>query len=355
MLIQFDPKKVRFQKVKIKRVSTALGGSISLLDEEHLQKTGKERFHTYDIPLSLARMFIVKHKISNFIVPHEGCVMWYDNQIVSVEKSQLNQRLVKTGIDNAYVEWTSTIEKHFNSIQHLFVNDEWYFDGLYVYQFSSKDLFKEISKGIPLDLTGKFRGVPVRSVHLTHLNLDLPKVEERFCISFFINKDTYSISPPIWKTLNTNALLVNDTDDRTEKTSLISSFHEIDNRISVNVNFALKAAKDIAEQFGYQYIQPLQLPELMLSLNTINLPSLPKEVKSTTAIGIEFTHCLAWLLGLLTKCQSLQQFLVVRQLIKYLLTKGYFWKKQVEKRKWFLTPDKVPPKLDIDLHNQSID
>jgi hypothetical protein len=102
------------------------------------------------------------------------------------------------------------------------------------------------------------------------------------------------------------------------------SFDDINSHLSVNLNFALKAGAEVGALFGYDAIQPLQLPRLMVELRTVNLPNIPNTVKSTYDIGVSFTHSLAWLLGMTRKADTLETLLVVRSLMKYLTQRGVF-------------------------------
>jgi hypothetical protein len=62
----------------------------------------------------------------------------------------------------------------------------------------------------------------------------------------------------------------------------------------------------------------------MIELHTVNLPNIPKQVKATYDIGIQFTHTLAWLLGLSRKANTIDTYVMMRSLLKYLTTKGIF-------------------------------
>jgi hypothetical protein len=334
MLIKFDPTKVRFQNVKIKRVTTALGGSMSVLDEAHFEKTGKEVFHKVNIPMSLARMFKVKYKITQFMVPHEGVIMYYDDMVISIEKATTNERFAES-FDGVIRKWTSNCETYYADASQQYFKDnpvDWYFDGLYVYNFHGEDLKGLVKRSKWLDAHGKFRAIPVQSLHFTHLNFKPTEERTRMCVAAVVSDDVFSVSAPIWTSLGEKATRTADVDDDDGgKTSLISSFKGIDTHVAVNLNFALRAARELADQFGYEAIQPLQLPKMMIQLKTVNVPRLPKEVKSTTDIGLKFTHGLSWLLGLQYNATDPKQLLVIRQMIKYLMTKGYFWKEKTKK------------------------
>jgi hypothetical protein len=50
------------------------------------------------------------------------------------------------------------------------------------------------------------------------------------------------------------------------------------------------------------------------------------EIKNTLGINLEFTHAVAWLMGLSTRINTLDSYIVLRTLLKYLTTKGVFFK-----------------------------
>lgn len=346
-MLSFDPCKVRFENVKLKRVTTALGGSVSVLDEAHFAKTGKEKFTRIDIPMAVARMFKVKHKVTQFMMPFEGVLMYYDDKVVAIEKAIENLR-EKPGIDGVVRRWVSNCERHFNAVTDQYISDkqQWYFDGIYAYRFPV-DQPSSIAAGVYLDDNGSFRSIEVQAVQLANLPFDAPKLENRTCVAFVADKTNFAISAPIWKTLDPKARISKSKGEDGDNETIISSFKGADNQIAVNVNFALFAAKQIAEQFGYEAIQPLQLPKLMVQLKTVNMPRLPKEVKQTTDIGLKLTHALAWLLGLQKIARTSEQFYAIRQMVKYLMTKGYYWKEKTTKARIFAAPNVNVPLMHL--------
>jgi hypothetical protein len=103
--------------------------------------------------------------------------------------------------------------------------------------------------------------------------------------------------------------------------------------MAVSLNFALAAGVELSEVFGYESIQPLQLPKLMVQLKTVNLPKLPKEIKATFNIGMTFTQTFAWLLGFAKQADTLAQEEAVRRLLKYLTSKGIYRKDSLKNDK----------------------
>jgi hypothetical protein len=337
MLNKFDASLITFNRVKIKSVSTALGGSLTILDEDASAHKGKEVFKRIDIPMALARMFQVKYKVSRFMKPHEGALMMYDNKVIAIEKSVFDTRTTEGLFGDR--EWLVTMEKNLATIMENQINPlekQWYFDGTFVYGFKTDDITQAIQAGERLDNTGKFRAIPVEAVHMNYLAFTAPLTEHRLCIAYTASNGEFAITPPIWKSLGSKMGGSTAKKNADEDTGLSSNFSEVDNVMAVSLNFALSAGKELADAFGYDVIQPLQLPKLMVQLKTVNLPKLPKEIKATFDIGMTFTQTFAWLLGLVKNAQTLEQEESVRRLMKYLTSKGIFRKDSLKKEKIYM-------------------
>lgn len=187
---------------------------------------------------------------------------------------------------------------------------------------------------------GSFRKVIAQSIDMQTIDVATKlAATDRSCLAFVTANGAGVVSPPIWKNLSdvgvtqlSKAVSVddedgdeNDEDDEdSANTSNSFSFDRIDETLSVNLNFALKAGNDIGRTFGYECVEPLRLPQLMIELCTVNLPNIPKSIKATYGIGLKFTHTISWLLGMSTKANSLDQYIVVRALLKHLTKKGIF-------------------------------
>lgn len=124
-------------------------------------------------------------------------------------------------------------------------------------------------------------------------------------------------------------------------------FDRVDEYLCVNLAFVIKAARELVDIFGYDSIEPFNLPALMLQMKTVNLPNVSSSVKQTYDSGIPFTHALAWLLGLLRKTETLEAYLTIRSLMKHLTTKGVYRKNAFDTTSVYRTghsPDTVPLK-----------
>jgi hypothetical protein len=228
----------------------------------------------------------------------------------------------------------------------------------------------QVIKDAPLlSSDGRFRDVRCQSFNLTKLSAgsealsekhkqksldDLLAIEERSCLGF-VFEDKFVISPPIWKELQglhdrkTEGKDIDESEGGVFDTT--ASLSSMDEKLFVNLQFALAAGKEIAEAFGYAAIAPLQYPKLMIQLKTVNLPNVVKEVKATHDIGMQFTHGLAWLLGLLHRAESVKQMNAVRRMLKYLTSKGVYRKASLETEnivKAEVKDDQMPPLYSFD-------
>lgn len=352
MLIPFDPNKMKFERVKFKGATTALGGSIRVLDEPHLAKTGKERAHKLDAPMAVVRAFLIKYNYPKFLHPMEGAITYYNDRVVALEiapKFMENKRETE-GLWGKK-EWTIQAQTNWDLIaQPGMAEGKWFFDGVYAYTFEH-DLVTMIKEAHVLSQDGKFREIRCKALNLTRLAgasesgkkrrakaagvEDEPTslgIEERSCMAFLANNEVHVVTPPIWKQLGAGLSsrggeIASKEDGVFESSAALDALND---KVFINLSFALSAGKEIAEGFGYDQIAPLQLPKLMVQLKTVNLPRVVKEIKATHDIGLQFTHGLAWLLGLLHRARNEEQVAVCRRMLKYLTTKGIYLRSRLK-------------------------
>lgn len=330
-MIRFDPTKIKFEIVRLKSVTTALGGSIGVLDET-LTEGKKEVIKRLEMPLAVARSFIMSHKkMTKFLKPMYTCITYYDNLPIAMESHPLGAlgELETEGFDGKPRRWEPASQLNFEKLHKaldLTTSTKWYFDGRYMYTFLHEDIDQVISEGTLLTADGHFRSVVSQTFDLqelgnpTKLNLD-----ERSCLVFVSASGDKVVSPPIWKKLEeVGSTQLGKAGVVSEDGIAFTSFDAINEHLAVNLSFALKAGQEIGSTFGYEYIEPLQLPQLMVELCTVNLPNVPSEIKASYAIGIKFTHAIAWLLGMLRRADTLETTLIVRSLLKYLSKRGIF-------------------------------
>lgn len=352
-MIPFRIEELYVEHVYLKSCTTALGGSISVVDDAR-STDDKEVYRRIKVPMAVVRKFVkVNQKVARYMKPALTAVTFYGKQAVALERHPYN-RDGDGQVENLagqLVDWISKSETNLDKLMMpLTLRGDWYIDGTFVYSFTQSD----INNAVDLSDDGRFKSVNARAFKLADIH-DADKMcspEDRTCLSYTTKCGTSSMSPPIWKQLgDVGGSAIGLSED--EETGNLSAdaigimagrgqFDKIDDLLSVNLAFALNAGKKVAGVFGYDSIEPLGLDDLMIQLRTVNLPRIAKEVKQTYDIGMPFTHAVAWLLGLTARTETLDTYIVLRSLLKYLTTKGIY-------RSSSFNPDSVYlPDQDID-------
>lgn len=339
-MIKFDFNTLHVDVVRLKTITTSLGGSMTIVDEA-LSTEDKEVVKRVPVPMAIARDFIKRtHKVTKYLSPTIVAVVKYGNHIVAMERHPLSVlgELEEEGLFGKK-QWTSVCETNMNNVVKPLIEDssyEWFFDGRYAYSFQGSTVERAVGEADNLTSDGQFRKVAALTIDLQNLYTNNLVPGMRSCMAFVTSSGDVAVSPPIWKNLSdigsskldkgtTDDEDLDDEDDSVEVTvNNRYTFDTVNSAFAVNLNFALKAGAEIGRTFGYEYVEPLQLPRLMIELHTVNLPGIPRAVKQTYDIGMPFTHALAWLLGMSRKADTLETYLMMRSLMKYLTKKGIF-------------------------------
>lgn len=351
-MLKFDADLLSLEIVSLKSVTTSMGGSISVIDDTR-STDKKEVLKRIAVPLSVARAFLVAtKKMTRYFKPVLVAVIRYGDTVVSLERHPLSG-LADTDADTTErwdpISWSNLQISVLNRVAAS--SRQWYFDGRYVYHLDSDSLGSAIRSAKYMSSDGKFRKVIAKTVDLQALPLlkeGALDEQERSCLAFVSANGQGAVTPPIWKNLSTvgaSALkaekrFASEDDDEDAENARDDDentfpFDDIDNVLAVNLNFALKAGTEIGRTFGYEFVEPLQLPRLMIELHTVNLPNVPLEVKTTYDINIKFTHALAWLLGMSRKANTLETFVMMRSLMKYLSKRGVYRKNSFDASRVF--------------------
>jgi hypothetical protein len=329
-VIEFDTNQLRVELVELKSVSTALGGSISVVDSDRSTKA-REVYRRIAVPQAVARAFRERHKNSKYINPVWTAVIYYNNLVVALERHPLGAAGSITEVDeNGKTHmWQPECMKNIDRIIAPLIDpkpNDWFFDGRYVYTFTSGSADAAVRGGEFLSSDKKFRAVEVEAIALHQLhNADKLVVEPRTCVAYVANNGEYALTPPIWKDVRTVGTKKTREDNEADDETDSFTFDKINEVLKVNLNFALSAAKTLSEHWGFEAIEPLNLPELMVRLRTVNLPGVSTSVKATYDCGMPFTTAMAWLMGYQRRAKSMDELLAVRALFKYLTSTGLFY------------------------------
>ena len=333
-MIPFQIEQLYVEHVMLKSCTTALGGSISIVDDARSTKDN-EVYRKIKVPMAVVRKF-VKHnmKVSRYMQPVLTAVTFYGDHVVALERHPYNRDgdLIEN-LAGELVHWTSHSERNLDKfMMPMTRSGDWFIDGTFVYTFAESDVIGATN----MSADGRFKSVQTRAFKLADIHNEdkMQTLEHRTCLTYTTACGSTAMSPPIWKSLGDlggSAIGLSEDEETGDlHTDVIAmaagreQFDKIDELMSVNLSFALNAGKKVAGVFGYDSIEPLGLDDLMIQLRTVNLPRIAKEVKQTYQIGMPFTHAVAWLLGLNTRTETLDSYIVLRALLKYLTTKGIF-------------------------------
>lgn len=321
-MFKFEIEKLKVINVHAVSITTALGGSITFVDKEATEREGERVTRRLEIPFAVARAFIKTNKHSRFLVPIEVAVTYYDNMVVCIEKKLPN------GIVDDDGNWMSTSDYVLRRIiPKLTSEGDWYTDGVNIY--SVPDDWKQSEDREPLTSNGRFYAVTVKGVRFQDMSVIklMENPATRSCVAFKSNNGVV-LSPAIWK--NVMDIRGHRVQKQTEEQNKQRRFDALNQFMFVNLEFVLSAGKKLGELFGYEHIAFLELDRHMINLNTVNLPKVPKAIRSTYDTQLQFITCLAWLFGYMTRSETLEQYCAIRGLIKTLCNKGLFDRKSTE-------------------------
>ncbi len=356
-MIKFDINKLRVETYWVKSLTTALGGAIRIVDEEHTTDE-KEVYNRLPVPLAVVRAYKTKHKTMKYIRPCLIAVTYYDDRAIALERHPqgcMGERIEKK-LDGTWKEWYPQMKENINGMLRPLVcatpiwnedtkkydprpRHDWYFDGRYIFTFE-QPVETAVAKGEFLSTDGRFRCVQAQAIGLHKLS-DREKLDpaDRTCLAYVAENNKFAVSPPIWKDAKAvgQAKIKGTHTERDggRTTERDLNFDRVDQFCAVNLSFALKAARDLSHEFGFEAIEPLNLPALMIRLNTVNLPKISPAVKDTFDSGLKFTHALAWLLGFARRCECLDTYASIRSLLKYLTANGLYFKQAFDPKNIF--------------------
>lgn len=316
---------------RVKAVSLALGGSLIIIDEERTKATGREVQFRIEVPYAVCRRFFLDNKkVKSFLRPMWIAIVRYGEHIVCIESHPLKAlgNLYEEGVFDASRRWEPKAVQNFALLQKevlsKFDKSEWMFDGRYVYRYSDSVT--------PISADGRFHAVVAEAVDFYSMASDV-SAKSRTCIQYTAADGTTCVTPPIWVNvteLGTARKSNTDEEDlmfvkaNNESDRVSDMMGKLDRTRTINLNWVLHAAKVVGSIYGYKEVEPLGLASLMTTLCTVNLPNLPKAVKSTFGIDMPISHALAWLMGKLKNESELKNIIQLRACIKYLLGRASF-------------------------------
>lgn len=261
-----------------------------------------QRIH---LPSSIAyRLRKLTGDISTFAVSHPMCFAWIGDRIVSVDcptPDVLEQ--ARKG------EWCSVIE---TNIRNFKVDSDAYFDGQYIYTLVSDPEVIEHNYGVlKVDYC----------YDMFHCNDMLWACKPRACFAYQAYPDQWVVTSPVTTAAGKMVQLFQD-DVINSNTAVYTAITAVDKYRFVNLRFVNYAAWRLSNVFDFETIEPLGLPMLMIEHGTFNLGDITQAVQVVCPAPLSFSQALAWLIGLYSRVESIEQFISLKETIKMLMTKG---------------------------------
>ncbi len=338
-MIKFNPEMLRVKYAALSHITTALKGSMRLVTQD---EDGKDVEKRHKIPFAVARAWKEEYKTTKYLVPIPVAVVYYGDMVVMVEKGPVLPEYMREDPETygslfGDKPFTARVEESVDHMKKVAESGDWYTDGFSIYKMPQDIEMAFEQHGQPLTADHKFRA----------LSVDIIKFSEMSLIANIKNPDTHTIvcvannagkvftTPPIFKNIaemRQNDLKIKKAKkDEQPSTDQLYRLDLINNNFDVNLEFALTAGNVVGEVISYKAVGPLRLEKLMLALTTVNLPSIKMSVRQTFPTGMTFLQAYAWLSGLLSTVDDLEDIIKMRALIKMLCTKGIFKKNVFER------------------------
>tara|TARA_B100000700_G_scaffold311500_2_gene393544 strand:+ start:3135 stop:4475 length:1341 start_codon:yes stop_codon:yes gene_type:complete len=226
-------------------------------------------------------------------------VLWVGDQTIMMEKLQNGEVETALGIENCYDEREEQI----------------YFDGRSLYRLPwprDAALNTDTLLGAnarPVNEEGTVWSLKVAAVPMTAAADWVGLVPKHNCTVFiYVPKS----NPSLW--WHTPAISAMSLDNTLELTTGRDGIDKIDKELTLTLNFALDAARIVGRWCGAGAVDALELPKIMLALQTVNLSNLHPAERDLTPISMTFSCALAWLMGRSKVCETTMQCLDFRTL-----------------------------------------
>lgn len=268
----------------------------------------------YAVPAAVARSVSGRlNGVSRFADPYPACLVFVDDKLVSVDAAVgPNYQMYQ-----ALGEWISPIESRL-SIVDVAGNVDWMFDGQYAYiSVGDVERFGETNFG-----TQRYR-----AINLFKLNDERADLIENLAGVCYYNIITgeWVCTSPVTRHSGKFLQLTGDTDEFNKTDAFVEDeqgLERMNHLMFPNLRFVNYTSQLLSQQFGYDVLEPLGLPLLMIEHRTMNLGGLSLPVQISSHAPFKFLEALAWLVGLHSRVETIDHLIAIKSCVKMLITKG---------------------------------
>lgn len=305
-MFKFNLGEFRIRYVMLHGLSKAtIDPKVTYLDEAGVK-------HRLPIPVSIARIVRARLQgVTKFTKGYPACFGMMGDRIVAMDVAVGPHYKMFKEFD----EWISCIESRAEHLKAL--EGDWLYDGQYAY--------RTVGEVQPLGETG-FGSQDVRCINLYRLGEEKGDLVENLSLLAYKHPETeqWVKSAPVTRKSGSFLQITGDNERFNKDDQFIDSdeLARLDKLIFPNLRFVTYAAKVITAQFGYEAVEPLGLPILMIEHQTFNVGGIPTEMQAASPAPMSFTNALAWMIGLNLQVLNLNDLIAVKSTTKMLLTKG---------------------------------
>lgn len=299
------------QYLYIRRVSRSTFNPTMTVVDQH----GNEV--RYKVPYSITNRIHTVLKATKFLEPWPCYVLFADNDIVCIDIP--SKETLKLCNENNQPWESVQIDKNLQALFEQCLNGSWMFDKQFVYRQAG-----EVSE-IP---NSNFGTVTYVCYDLTKMyDSDHFKQKNRTGFAYWDSFNyQWTITSPLTQQAGTKLQLGGDSDEGNEMshTDVTGGIEHVNRYVFPNLMFVTYAARAISNNFGYEAIEPLGLPLLMVEHQTFNIGKVPNGVARQSPAPMTFTQTIAWLTGLFRSVETIDQLVAIKGCFKYLMKKGSY-------------------------------
>lgn len=328
-MFMFNKDSLRIEYVTLLALSKAtIDPNVQFRDEEGLT-------HKMQIPVSVARIVRSRLKsVSRFPAGYPAALAFVDGRIVAMDVAVGKSYKMFKELG----EWISCLEPRAEALNAI--EGEWLWDGQYAYRYDGD--VKQMGQT-------NFGNIDTRVFNLYRLGEEKGDLIENLVALCFRNPTTkeWIKTTPLTRHSGAFLQITGDVDKFNKMDHFVDedeTFLQIDSNVFPNLRFVTYAAKALSRQFGYESVEPLGLPILMMEHQTFNIGGLPTEMQAASAAPMAFSCALAWMIGFNSKVESLDDLIAIKASTKMLLTKGNTTKREAASK-----PDQAQPASTKDL------
>lgn len=274
-------------------------------------ESGQE--HKMPIPVSVARIVRGRLKsVSRFPKGYPAALAFVDGRIVAMDVAvgKTYKMFKEMG------EWISCLHARSEGLNAI--EGDWLWDGQYAYRFDGD--VKRMGGS-------NFGNIATRVFNLYRLGEEKGDLIENLVALCYRNPITgdWTKTTPMTQHSGSFLQITGDVDKFNRFDHFVEAgeeFAKIDSNVFPNLRFVTYAAKVLSRQFGYEIVEPLGLPILMIEHQTFNIGGLPTEMQAASPAPMAFSAALAWMIGLNRQVENLDDLMAIKASTKMLLTKG---------------------------------